>query len=117
MFHKRISELIEKHGSVTTFTYILYGDIEDEEIEVLGSGLKVFLFLENIKEHFHLLFDEFWIEQALAITEYRGTSLRIVFCGSVPHFENMIKNVVGEFFETIALKCNFINTEVVNNLA
>ena len=117
MFHKRISELVEQYGSVTTFTYMLYGDIEDAEIEVLGSGLKVFLFLENIIDEFHFLFDDIWIEEALSIKEYRGTSLKIIFGGEVPHYESMIKNVVGEFFETIALKSNFLKTKVVSSLA
>lgn len=117
MFSNSISEWTERYGSVTIFTYMAYGEIEDEEIEVLGTGLRVFLSMEGVSNQFKIAVNEVWIEEALAMKEYRGNSIKIILTNDVPHLENIIKTVVGQFLETVAIKNNFIKTEVVSSLA
>ena len=116
MFRKSVSEWTEKYGSVTVFSYMVYGELDDEEISTLGNGLSIFLIMEGIMPLFNILEEEIDTEQALAMNEYRGTFIQIVLPNSVVHLESLIKTVASDFFRMVALKNNYIKTErVINN--
>tara|TARA_R100000482_G_C5128507_1_gene150278 strand:- start:1120 stop:1479 length:360 start_codon:yes stop_codon:yes gene_type:complete len=102
-----IQKWIERHGVATSFTFIVYADISDEEVELLIKGLVV-----QITEHaksMAVFFDKINEEQAVAWNVYRGTSLTFVFAGDKEEIEPIIKHIIEDGLEYLKYKAEYLS--------
>ena len=98
MYRRSISEWAEKYGSATAFSFMLYSEIWDDEIE------------------FQLLVEEIDTKKALALKDHRGTSLQIVFPETVFHLESLVRKTTNVCMDALAIKYKFVSSkEVINH--
>lgn len=95
---KLIQSWIEEHGTATSFTFMIYGSIKEEEVDLLTKGLLFGLDIE--KGDLAIFYDEVDEEQACAWNTFQGTTLSYVFAGDFQKDEQRIKDLVmsGLFF-------------------
>ena len=76
-----IQEWIESHGTATSFTFVVFGNLKEEEVELLIKG--VVIHLQQIKKYSEMavFFDPIDEKQAVAWNTYQGTSLAFIFAG------------------------------------
>ena len=117
MYKKSISAWAEKYGSVTTFSYILYSEIWDDEVSLLGGGINIILISEGMNPLFKIFTDEVDRSRALSLNEYRGTSLQIVFPKSSLHLESLVDIAVKKCMESLAIKFKKIGAKEVKIFA
>mgnify|MGYP003141875924 CR=1 FL=1 len=104
---EQIQHWIETHGLATSFTFVVYGELKQHEVDLLIKGLIVCLDeLEHGK--IAIFFDSINEEQAVAWNVYQGTSLSFVFAGNFEDFEEDIKMVVLDGLEYLRYKAEYL---------
>ena len=110
MFHDAdIQKWIEQHGVATSFTFMAYGKLSHDEVDLLIKGLIVQL-ADFDDTKMAVFFDEVSEEQAVAWKVYQGTSLSFVFAGDYSSFEEEIKMVVLDGLEYLRYKAEYLGT-------
>tara|TARA_R100001510_G_C7573472_1_gene149028 strand:- start:3 stop:356 length:354 start_codon:yes stop_codon:yes gene_type:complete len=117
MYRKSISIWAEKYGCLTAFSFMLYSELWEDEIHVLGNGIKLALYAMEKNSEFQLLVEEVDTDKALAMKSYRGTSLQIVFPNSTLYLEDLVREAVDLFSISYAIKYDFIDSKEVVNFA
>jgi len=104
---EQIQLWIENHGLATSFTFIIYGDLKQHEVDVLIKGLVVCL--DEI-EHgkIAIFYDKIDEEQAVAWNVFQGTSLAFVFAGDFSAFEDDITQVVLDGLTYFRYKADYL---------
>jgi hypothetical protein len=106
---EQIQNWIENHGVATSYTFLIYGDVKQHEVDVLIKGLVVCL--DEIEQgKIAIFYDTINEEQAVAWEVYQGTSLSFVFAGDYSSFENEIKTIVLEGLEYLRYKAEYLGT-------
>ena len=106
---EQIQNWIETHGLATSFTFVIYGQLKQHEVDLVIKGLVVCLDeIENGK--IAIFFDEINEEQAVAYNVYQGTSLSFVFAGDFSSFEKEIKTVVLDGLEYLRYKVDYLGS-------
>lgn len=109
MLHdEEIQSWIERHGVATSFTFIVYGDLLHEEVDLLIKGLIILLEDNSHKNSVAIFFDKITEEEAVAWKVYRGTSLSFVFAGDVLELEPVIKMIIEDGLEYLRYKSEYI---------
>lgn len=102
-----IQEWIEKHGLATSFTFIVYGNLEQKEVDMLIKGLV--LGLDEVENGRIAIFhDPISEEQAVAWNVYQGTSLSFVFAGNFSSYEEEIEAIVLDGLEYLRYKADYL---------
>ena len=106
---EQIQEWIENHGQATSFTFIIYGEPNDEELDIIIKGLIIFLQLpEDYLGKVAIFNDPIIEEQAIAWDVYRGTSLCFVFAGDFKKKEDIVKKLVLDGLDYLRYKCEYL---------
>jgi len=110
MFHDEdIQKWIEQHGAATSFTFMAYGTLNHDEVDLLTKGLLVQLAdFDNTK--MAVFFDEVSEEQAVAWNIYRGTSITFVFAGDEMLIEEIIKHIICDGLEYLRYKAEYVSS-------
>lgn len=104
---EQIQDWIENHGLATSFTFIVYGDLTQEEVDVLIKGLV--LCLDEIESgRIAIFYDKIEEEQAVAWNVFQGTSLAFVFAGDFGAFEEDITQVVLDGLDYFRYKAEYL---------
>ena len=110
MFHDaQIQEWIENHGAATSFNFIIYGDINHDEVELLIKGLIVQLEVKDAQS-MAVFFDPIDEKQAVAWKMYRGTTLTFVFAGDKGNLEEMVSHIILDGLEYLRFKAEYIQS-------
>jgi len=104
----QISKWIEKHGTATSFTFIVYGDLKEHEVELLIKGLVIHLEYRNILHNMAVFFDPINEEQAVAWNTFQGTSLSFVFAGDMTEIENEIEMIIKDGLKYMKYKNDYL---------
>jgi|TARA_B100000902_G_scaffold325074_1_gene319523 hypothetical protein len=110
-----IQEWIESHGTATSFTFVVFGDLKEEEVELLIKG--VVIHLQQIKKYSEMavFFDPIDEKQAVAWNTYQGTSLAFIFAGDASETENTIKGIILDGLNFLRYKCEYLGIKVSEN--
>lgn len=106
MFNDRlIQEWITEHGKATSFTFLVYGKIKEEEVDLITKGV---LFGFNSDEgNIAIFYDEIDEEQACAWNTYQGTSLSYVFGGDYSGIESKIVDLILSGLKFLRYKAEY----------
>tara|TARA_R100000231_G_scaffold134059_1_gene107340 strand:- start:1626 stop:1979 length:354 start_codon:yes stop_codon:yes gene_type:complete len=106
---EQIQHWIENYGLATSFTFVIYGDLKQYEVDLIIKGLV--LGLDEI-EHgkIAIFFDTINEEQAVAWNVYQGSSLSFVFAGDFSAFEEEIKMLVLDGLKYLRYKADYLGT-------
>lgn len=102
-----IPEWIEKYGYVDIFSFFAYGEMNEEDVNMLVRGLMV-TSEYNTFDKIAIAFDYMGEEEARAIMNYRGTSIKFIFAGGYAVLEEMIKEVILDGLEFLRFKAEYL---------
>lgn len=103
-----IQQWISKYGGVTSYTYIVYGAIEQRDLMMIQQGLVLRLVHRGF-EHDMIFIEEIIDEElASALNQHRGTQINVVFPGDNSDAEELITSTISEGLSYLRLKHDFI---------
>lgn len=106
---EQIQLWIENHGLATSFTFLVYGEVKQKEIDLLIKGLVVCL--DEIESgKIAIFYDSINEEQAVAWDVFQGTSISFVFAGDFSSYEKDIKTVVLDGLDYLRYKVDYLGT-------
>ena len=116
MMDPEILKWTEKYGSVTTFSFMIYGPIDEKDTVFLLQGLdlhflaegehvKIMSFVKSIEE-----------EEAKMMGVYQGINLFVVLPEDKTYLANLVEKTIKGGLEFMRLKCEFLGTREVQNL-
>jgi len=97
-----VQEWIQKHGSVTSFAFIVNSAIDGSDLNTLYAGLR-FLQSESITK-FIFIEDEIDFETAQLFGVKRGHKLQIIFPGDQSHKEEEVKSIILQGLDHLRLE-------------
>jgi len=106
-----IQSWIDKHGTATSLTWLVFGTTKEEETNLLIKGLMIRLIESEIERSFALFADPIDEEQARAWNSFQGTSLSFVFAGDVLPFEELIVKTVDEGLDFLRYKYKYLGNK------
>lgn len=109
-----IQEWIDLHGTITCFSFIVYGMLDEENIKLLSRGLAFALIDILATNQFHLALSHENIdeEKAVALNQFQGTSINFIFGGDLSKEEKRIVSIVSDGLDFLRFKNEFLGTEV-----
>lgn len=103
-----IQNWVARHGTVTSFTFIVYGDLKDSEIGLLIKGLTVFLDYKSIISKVAVFCDIIDEEKAVAWNTYQGTRISFIFAGDVIGTESTVESTIMDGLKFLRYKAEYI---------
>jgi hypothetical protein len=105
-----IQEWIQKHGAVSSFTFIIYGEIKAKDIDTITHGL-IFQLREKLNSgEMIVLYDPINEDEARAWNVYQGTSLAFIIAKDTIHLEDEIKEIVLHGLEFLRFKAKYLGS-------
>ena len=105
-----IQNWIQKHGVVSSFTFIVYGNIPQNDVDVLTQGL-IFHLKDFLKiGEMIVLFDPINEHEARAWNVYQGTSIAFIVAKDTLHLEENIKEIILEGLEFLRFKADYLGS-------
>ena len=110
-----IQKWIEHHGTATSFTFMVYGDLSQIEADLLIKGLIYLMDSEAVNSKMAVYYDPIDEEKAVAWKTYRGTSLQFIFAGDVIESEEIIKTIILDGLEFLKYKADYMGHNKSDN--
>jgi hypothetical protein len=107
----QIQSWIEKFGTVTSFTFVVYGDMKEEELATIIKGLVFHLNCKNFQLETAVFSEHINEEKAVAWNTYQGTSISFVFAGDVLDIENEVIEVVQDGLKYLRYKNDYMGND------
>tara|TARA_R100000406_G_C3114370_1_gene125169 strand:- start:1939 stop:2307 length:369 start_codon:yes stop_codon:yes gene_type:complete len=114
--YPELNELLAKYNSVKTYTFFIYGEPTEEEIDVINRGLyfRVVHATEIIKERVVVIVENIKEEQANLLDCYQGT--RMVFGIAQNEIdEEVVSNTILEGFKYLRYKAEYLGMKETEN--
>lgn len=108
MFDEEVVQMIGEYGYVTTLNFLVYGQLELKDADMLSVGLipKMMLICEE-QAPFILLVNYIDEDNARMMGSYQGTKVSFIFGGQVPHPEELSKHI-GEGIDFLRFKFDYL---------
>jgi hypothetical protein len=110
-----VQEWLQVYDNLTSFSFMAYFYLREEEIHLLSKGLVARLMLINEDHKFAVIHDEVNEETARALSTYQGMSLSFIFPGKASDHENLVSTTILEGLEFLRIKGDYLGvTEVAD---
>lgn len=109
-----IQDWVKEYGKVTSYSFIVYGPIVDEDLTMIQSGLTLRLMFKGQDASMFFIEETVTEELATALNLHRGIQINILFKKDITKFNDLIISTVSEGLTHLKLKHEFIGTRVVN---
>ena len=103
-----IIEWIDMYGNATSFNFIVYGIIKEEDINMLMRGVMFQLLKDHQNRPMLIVTDEIDEEKAVAMKAFQGMSVSFVFGGEVLMIEDSIKRLVSDGLQYLRYKNEYL---------
>ena len=110
-----VTEWLEKYDNVTSFSFMVFFKLTEEEMILFFKCLTVILLFLSINFYFLLLHDELDEELAKALGTYQGINLCFIFPGDYSDLEDMVESTVLEGLEFLRLKGEYLGMAKVKD--
>ena len=110
-----VTEWLEKYDNVTSFSFMVFFKLTEEEMMLLSKGLTVRLLFLSKNGEFALVHDEVDEELAKALGTYQGINLCFIFPGDYSDLEDMVQSTVLEGLEFLRLKGEYLGMAKVKD--
>jgi hypothetical protein len=101
-----VQKWIEHHGVATSFTFLVYGEMQSQEVDLLIKGL-IFRVDVDIPK-MAIFFDVITEDQAVAWNTYRGTTITFVFAGDKLDIEEEVRYIILDGLEYLRYKADYL---------
>jgi len=105
-----IIKWIDMYGSATSFNFIIYGLINEEDVNMLMKGV-MYQLIKTQPNHprpMLIITDDIDEEKAVALKSFQGTSVSFVFGGEVLMIEDTIKKLVFDGLDYLRFKSDYL---------
>jgi hypothetical protein len=113
MLDPEIQTWCEKYETVNTYSFMVYGDISDEEIEFVGGGVKIHLLSKGVDPPMMLFSKGIDEEEAKSLNIYRGNNVTVVVANC--ELSDYIIEIMLEGLNFLRFKCECLGTRQVTN--
>jgi len=107
-----IQKWILEKGRATSFTFLIYGDLTDEQSEVLIRGLSFFLEINGSDSEMVASTEKIDEKRAVAWNTFQGTSLSIIFGGDRLSLEEHIIEVITDGLNYLRFKYDYLGSNL-----
>lgn len=107
-----IQQWITEKGKATSFTFIVYGQLKEEECTTLVRGLTFFLEVNQEIIEMVAFLDKIDEKQAVAWNTFQGTSLSLVFAGDKLYLEEQITEVIQDGLDYLKYKNDYLGSKI-----
>tara|TARA_R110000744_G_scaffold113275_6_gene212286 strand:+ start:2607 stop:2975 length:369 start_codon:yes stop_codon:yes gene_type:complete len=108
MLEPEILEWCEKYGSITTFTFMIYGQLPEDQVDLLGKGVKLHLLAEGEQPPMMVFMRDVEEEEARRLSGFRGINLSIIVAESRQDLETVIVEVITDCLRYLRLKNEYL---------
>tara|TARA_R100000734_G_C3318724_1_gene113259 strand:+ start:3067 stop:3420 length:354 start_codon:yes stop_codon:yes gene_type:complete len=102
-----IQNWIDEHGLATSMNFIVYGDMVQEEADLLVKGVIIQLANNDLNNNFAVFYDPIDEKQARAWDTFQGTSLTFVFAGTIED-DQMIIEIIQDGLRYLRYKYDYL---------
>ena len=103
-----IQEWIRDYGKVSSYSFIVYGPIEDSDLMMLQQGLSLRLLHRGEDANMIFIEEKVSEELANALGVFRGIQVNLVFRGDNTELHDLIVDTVSEGLDYLRLKHKFV---------
>jgi len=104
----QIQNWIDEFGTATSFTFLIYGTLREEELSTIVKGLVFFLDIKGFKSDVAVFIEYIDEEMAVAWETFQGTSVSFVFGGDMLDTEEIVKEVVLDGLKYLRYKNDYL---------
>jgi len=104
----QIQNWIEEFGTATSFTFLVYGTLRDEELSTLVKGLIFFLDMKGFNSDVAVIVEYIDEDMAVAWETFQGTSVSFVFGGDMLDAEEIVKEVILDGLKYLKYKNDYL---------
>jgi len=104
----QIQNWIEEFGTATSFTFLVYGTLRDEELSTLVKGLIFFLDIKGFNSDVAVIVEYIDEDMAVAWETFQGTSVSFVFGGDMLDAEEIVKEVILDGLKYLKYKNDYL---------
>ena len=104
----QIQNWIEEFGTATSFTFLVYGTLRDEELSTLVKGLIFFLYMKGFNSDVAVIVEYIDEDMAVAWETFQGTSVSFVFGGDMLDAEEIVKEVILDGLKYLKYKNDYL---------
>ena len=104
----QIQNWIEEFGTATSFTFLIYGTLRDEELSTIVKGLIFFLEMKGFNSDVAVFVEYIDEDKAVAWETFQGTSVSFVFGGDMLDAEEVVKEVVLDGLKYLRYKNDYL---------
>ncbi len=101
-----IPEWMDKYGYVDIYSFFVYGEVQEDDVNLLIKGLMVTAEYSTF-DKVAIAVDYIGEEEARALNAYRGTSIKFVFAGGYAIIEELLTDVVLDGLNFLRFKSKF----------
>lgn len=103
-----IQEWLEEHGNATSFTFVVFGILKQEDVDLLIKGVICAFEHRNLHHKMAVFYDYIDEEQAVAWNTYQGTSLVFIFAGDMLDAEEQLVSLVQDGLKFLRFKNEYL---------
>ena len=107
----QIQEWIEELGSATSFTFLVYGNLREEELATLIKGLVFHLNCKGQQLETAVFSEYIDEDMAVAWNTYQGTSISFIFGGDVLDIEPEVVEVIQDGLKYLRYKNDYLGSD------
>lgn len=103
-----VQEWIRDYGEVTSYSFIVYGPLEDTDLVMIQQGLSLRLLHRGEDANMLFIEEKVTEELANALGIFRGVQVNLVFRGDNTNLHDLIVDTVSEGLDYLKLKHKFV---------
>ena len=107
-----LNAMLSKFGGVTCYNFFAYGNLTDEEVQLLVDGTKIRLLQAGFESNIMVFSSYVDEELATLFNHYQGTTVTIALAGKA-RFEHLIKRNTMDGFKFLRYRADY-HGEVVS---
>lgn len=116
MLDPEIIEWTEQYGSVTTFSFMIYGPFTEKDTTLLSHGLNLHLASQDEMFPMMAFVNEIDEDEARLMGTFQGVNLYIVLPENRLYLEAFVIEVVQDGLSFLRLKHEYLGTREASNL-
>ena len=104
----KVQNWIEEFGTATSFTFLVYGTVRDEELQTIIKGLVFHLQIKELMSDVAVFCEYIDEDMAVAWKTFQGTSITFVFGGDALDIESIINEIISDGLKYLRYKNDYL---------
>ena len=101
-----LNSMVNKYGGVTCYNFFAYGNLTEEEVQLLVDGTRIRLLQAGFESHVMVFSSYVDEELATMLNHYQGTTVTIALAGKIS-LEGLVKRNTMDGFKFLKYKADY----------